>query len=247
MRKPRIFVKTALDNSKNILLSETQTHYLYNGLRLSLGDNVLLFNGMDGEWCGLINTLSKKRCTISLCRKVREQKSNSDLWLLFAPLKRTNMDLLARKATELGVGALGPVFTEHTNVKRINLQRLHSNTIEAAQQCERLTVPKVFDPITLTDLINNWEDDRWLFFCDETGAGAPIIDSLNKHYATGKFAPCAILTGPEGGFAKFELDLISESHNADAVDLGPLTLRAETAALAAISCWQAVLGNWRSK
>ena len=247
MRTPRVFVKTALDNSKNILLSETQTHYLQNVLRLSLGDSVLLFNGTDGEWCGSINTFLRKRCTISLCKQERKQKPNLDLWLLFAPLKGTNMDLLARKATELGVGALVPVFTEHTNVKRVNLKRLYSNAIEAAQQCARLTVPKVFEPIKLTDLIKNWEDDRLLFFCDETGAGVPIIDSLNKHYTTGKFVPCAILTGPEGGFAKFELDLISANQNTDAVDLGPLTLRAETAALAAIACWQAVLGNWRSK
>ena len=247
MRKPRVFVETALDNSKNIFLSDTQTHYLQNVLRLSRGDSILLFNGIDGEWCGSINTLSKKRCTISLCKKVREQKSNLDLWLLFAPLKGTNLDLLGRKATELGVGGLGPVFTKHTNVKRVNLKRLHSNAIEAAQQCERLTVPKVFEPTKLTDLIKNWEDDRLLIFCDETGAGVPIIDSLNKHCTTGKFASYAILTGPEGGFTKFELDLIRGNHNTDAVDLGPLTLRAETAALAAISCWQAVLGNWRSK
>jgi 16S rRNA (uracil1498-N3)-methyltransferase len=157
-------------------------------------------------------------------------------------VKRAPIDAIAAKATELGVSALWPVFTRHTAVNRVNVQRLHANAVEAAEQCGRLTVPDVKEPRSLADVLADWPSGRVLMVCDETGAAPPVADALS-----GRREPrWAVLTGPEGGFAESELDALGKLPFVTRVGLGPRVLRADTAAIAALACFQALAGDWRA-
>ncbi|NKB22236.1 MAG: 16S rRNA (uracil(1498)-N(3))-methyltransferase [Alphaproteobacteria bacterium] len=247
MRVTRLFVDHSFSSEQSVPLSEAQAHYLMNVLRMGLGDPVQLFNGRDGEWRGLIDKITRRRCSITLEKQVSDQRTEPDLWLIFAPIKRARIDFVATKATELGVSALIPVFTEFTDVSRVNTQRLQSNAMEAAEQCGRLSVPEVDEPVNLSEVMKDWPEDRLLLYCDETGGGISINEYLAGQKATGRTEPMAILIGPEGGFSRSELDLLKEKTNFTAIDLGPRILRADTAAVAALSCWQSVLGDWASE
>ena len=244
MRVTRLFVDHPFSAEQPVSLTAAQAHYLMNVLRKALGDPVHLFNGRDGEWRGVIDRITRRRCSVALEEQVSGQKSETDLWLVFAPIKRARIDFVASKATELGVSDIIPVFTEFTDVTRVNTQRLRSNAIEAAEQCGRMSVPVVKEPANLMNFLNGWPEGRRLLYCDETGNGIGINQFLTSLKATGKAEPAAFLIGPEGGFSRSELDLLKEKTNFTAIDLGPRILRADTAAVAALSCWQSVLGDW---
>lgn len=245
MRVTRLFVDHDLATGGSVGLAPPQAHYLQNVLRLGAGDPVNLFNGRDGEWRGTIEALRRGWCAVALVERVREQLPEPDLWLVFAPIKRARIDFVAAKATELGVSALVPVFTENTAVGRVNAERLRANAVEAAEQCGRLSVPAVHEPVALEALLAGWPAGRRLIMCDETGGGAPILDVL-RDAGNGGPDQWAILIGPEGGFSRGELDLLAETTIVTRVGLGPRILRADTAAIAALTCWQAVLGDWRA-
>ena len=247
MRIPRLFVDQELLSGQTIYLSEAQAHYLFNVLRVSAGAKLQVFNGKDGEWSSNIISISRNRCLAKINEQVREQLFEKDIWLIFAPIKRSRIDFVVSKATELGVSSIKPVFTNFTDVKRVNIQRLKANVIEAAEQCGRLSVPVVCQPQTLKTLIDDWPVDRDLFYCDETGNGSPINQALNAAKISVTSKPTAILIGPEGGFSQSELDLLNKKPNFTAIDLGPRILRADTAAIAALSCWQAIIGDWGEK
>ncbi len=219
-----------------------QSHYLLNVMRAGPGHAVALFNGRDGEWRGSIDSVRRTRCAVAVETRLREQAPEPGPWLLFAPLKRAGTDLVAEKATELGAELLWPVFTRFTAAGRVNEQRLLANAVEAAEQCERLTVPEVRPPAPLEQILAEWPSGRQLLVLDETGTGCPIADIAARTPP----GPVAFLTGPEGGFAKTELDALRDLPFAVAVGLGPRVLRAETAALAALACWQALHGDWRT-
>jgi 16S rRNA (uracil1498-N3)-methyltransferase len=176
---------------------------------------------------------------------VRDQVAEPDLWLCFAPVKRARIDYIAEKATELGVSVLQPIVTQHTIVERVNVERLRANAVEAAEQTERLSVPEVRAPVDLTRLLGEWPAGRRLLMCDETGGGRPIAEMLTGLDADARAAPWAIVIGPEGGFAAAELDALRRIKDVTAVGLGPRILRADTAALAALSVWQSLIGDWR--
>ena len=177
---------------------------------------------------------------LEVIEQIKLQEVISDIWLVFAPIKRTRIDYLAQKATELGAGALWPIFTKYTSVSRVNAERLRSNSIEAAEQSGRLTVPKILDPIDFDTLIEKWPHDRDLFCLDETGRGAPILDAFRSSHQRAS----GLLIGPEGGFAKEELDQVDKLGNVCRVSLGKRILRSDTAAVAALACWQAAAGDW---
>ena len=177
--------------------------------------------------------------------RTREQTAEPDLWLCFAPIKRARIDLIAEKATELGVAVLQPVLTQHTAVERVNVERLQAHAIEAAEQTERLTVPQVRAPIDLMKLLGAWPQGRRLLMCDETGGGPPIAEVLKALDETAHVAPWAVLIGPEGGFSGDELGHLGRIKDVTSVGLGPRILRADTAALAALAVWQALVGDWR--
>ncbi|MBL8642734.1 MAG: 16S rRNA (uracil(1498)-N(3))-methyltransferase, partial [Rhodospirillaceae bacterium] len=222
-------------------LPEAQAHYVSNVMRLKAGAALRLFNGRDGEWTGTLAAVSKKGCTVAVQAQSKPQEPAPDVWLAFAPIKRARIDLVAEKATELGASVLWPVFTQHTNAERINTGRLRATAIEAAEQCERLTVPEVREATAFDQFIAAWPQDRRLFVLDETGGGQPLA-RVAAETAT---RPCGFLVGPEGGFAQSELDALSHLPFVTRVGLGPRILRAETAALAALVCWQSLAGDWK--
>ncbi len=239
----RLHTEHDLAFEQPVALTTPQVHYLRNVMRSSPGDTVILFNGRDGEWSARIETLAKNAGSLISTEKRRDQIQELGPWLLFAPIKRTPLDFLVQKSVELGAAALQPVITDHTNTARIKVDRLRANAIEAAEQCERLTVPEVHDMEKLSVLLENWPVDRHLIVCAECGKVQCIEETLRAAPDNTKWG---ILIGPEGGFSSSELDLIDSYSFTSLVGLGPRILRAETAALAALTCWQMTVGDWRN-
>ncbi len=241
-RAPRLFVDAPLAAGAALALAPPQAHYVTRVMRRKPGDALMLFNGRDGEWRAEIEA-ARKGCAVNVVECSRAQAAGPDVWLVFAAVKRAPIDLIATKATELGVAALCPVTTRHTAVGRVNLDRLRANAVEAAEQCGRLDVPDCRAPAAFDDLIAGWPEGRRALVCDETGGGAPIAQALAEA-AREPATPWAIVSGPEGGFADDEIRALTALPGALRVGLGPRILRAETAALAALACWQAALGDW---
>jgi len=238
----RLHVEGDLAAGAEVPLDPAQAHYLRNVMRRGLGDAVRVFNGRDGEWRAVISALGKAKGAVTAEAQTRLQAAEADLWLLAAPIKRTAIDFVAAKATELGVSAIQPVFTRRTAVTRVNADRLRANVIEAAEQCERLTVPEVLAARPLADVLAAWPPGRRLLFADETRDGKPIAEALAAE-RTHAHEPWAILIGPEGGFAPEELTRIRALAAVLPVSLGARLLRADTAALAALAVWQAVMAS----
>lgn len=239
----RLYVEAPLAAGATVLPSAEQHHYLRNVMRTLSGAAVRLFNGRDGEWLASVESLGRKSAALAVTAQTRRQQPEPDLWLCFAPVKKARIDFIAQKASELGVSALQPVLTRHTRVARVNEARLRANAIEAAEQCARLTVPAVFSTVKLDALMTGWPADRHVLLLDETQTDIPIVDTLRRRGDT-RGRPWAVFVGPEGGFAPEELDLLRGFPNVTPVGLGGRLLRADTAAVAALSCWQAVLGDW---
>ena len=239
--RTRLFVTGALEPGGAIALDEGQSHYLLHVLRAKAGDRVLLFNGRDGEWQAEIAATSKRGVTVTVGARTEPQADVPDLWLVFAPVKKTPSDYLVQKATELGAKKLQPVFTRRTIVTRVNQERLLANAVEAAEQSARLTVPEIGEAVALEKLLAAWPHERRIFFCDEGGDAKPLVEAARE---AGE-GPCAILTGPEGGFESQERGALRAQAFVTPVTLGPRILRADTAALAALAIWQSVRGDWR--
>jgi 16S rRNA (uracil1498-N3)-methyltransferase len=238
----RLYVDPPLSANAAVEVDADRSHYLRDVLRLKPGAPVRLFNGRDGEWRAVIGKLTKSGGKLMLETKTRAQTTTPDLWLVFAATKRASIDLIAEKATELGVVCLQPVVTQNTHVDRVNTDRLRAIAIEAAEQCERLTVPEIREPVEFSRLLGEWPKARRVMACVEAGGAQPIAAALST-YAADTASPWAILIGPEGGWSPAELDAIGKNPTFIPVGLGPRILRAETAALAAIACWQAILGD----
>ncbi len=236
---PRLFVEADLKTGVPVGLAATQAHYLRSVLRLSTGAGLRLFNGRDGEWDARIDTLGKGWASVLPTGHRRQQAPPPSLWLAFAPVKKTRLDFMVEKATELGVAGLQPVMTRRTDVARVNIDRLRLNAVEAAEQSERLDVPAISDPVPLDRFLTDWPPGRWLMACAEAGPVRPLVEmaaDLSGH-------PLTILVGPEGGFDAAELDALRDLPFCRAVGLGPRVLRTETAAAAALSVVQAVSGD----
>src|SRR5215212_1357973 len=244
MNVTRLFTQLDLSAGAEAALDEAQAHYLRHVMRRGEGASLRLFNGRDGEWKAVLSLRGKKGAVAAVAERAREQVAEPDVWLCFAPVKRARIDYIAEKATELGVAVLQPILTRHTAVERVNVERLRANAVEAAEQTERLTVPEVRAPIDLARLLATWPAERRLLICDETGGGPPIAEALRALDAAARAAPWAIAIGPEGGFAEAELAALRRMRDVMAVGLGPRILRADTAALAALACWQALVGDW---
>ena len=236
--KVRLFVEHPLGQGARVPLQGAQSHYLLHVMRARLGDRVALFNGCDGEWEARIAGAGRRECALTCEWKMREQTVDDDLWLVFAPIKRTPGDYVTQKGTELGVSLLQPVITRRTIVNRVNAARMRANAVEAAEQSGRLTVPEIRPPLQLLRLLDQWPAERRLLFCDEGGA-PPILDAM----ANLPNRPWAVLTGPEGGFDEDERKAIRSLATTVPASLGTRILRADTAALAALAVWQAQCGK----
>jgi len=242
MSKPlvRLYVPQRLGDGANITLSREASHYLIEVMRMQAGDLVALFDGETGEWEAEIIEPHRKQARLAIARQLRARETVPDLWLLFAPIKRGRIDFIVEKACELGVARAQPVITRRTIVDRVPLDRLNANMVEAAEQCGRTALPTLAEPVALDKLLADWPEERLLLFCDEAG-GAPMLEALRE---TPRGTPAAILIGPEGGFTDEERQMIRALPSAVPLSLGPRILRADTAAVAAISLWQAAQGDW---
>jgi 16S rRNA (uracil1498-N3)-methyltransferase len=239
--KVRLFVEASLHAGAGVVPDDAQAHYLLHVMRAKENDGVLLFNGADGEWRARLSAPNRRSCTLIVERQTEPQRDVPDLWFAFAPIKKTAADYVAQKATELGVRVLQPVITHRTIARRVNIERLRANAIEAAEQSGRLTVPLVHEALGLDALLQAWPRQRRLLFCDEAGDAAPLGAALTELKAQ---SPWGVLTGPEGGFDADERAAIRARPFVIPVTLGPRILRADTAALAALAVWQSLLGDW---
>jgi 16S rRNA (uracil1498-N3)-methyltransferase len=248
-RTPRLHVEAALARGDTIRLDRAQANYLQNVLRLPEGAAVLVFNGRDGEWRARLKEAGKRSATLEIGEQTRAQTAPCDLHWVFAPLKHARLDYVVQKAVEMGVSRLQPIITRHSQVMRVNGERMRANAIEAAEQCGILTLPEIAEPITLDRFMAARPTDRVLIFCDED---APVKDPVAALAAarTRSAPPCpplALLIGPEGGFAEEERSALLRLPNLVRLALGPRILRADTAAVAALALVQAVLGDWRAE
>ncbi len=236
----RLFINAPLSGNAEITLNKMQSRHLARVMRLDAGDSVLLFNGRHGEWRATLKTAHKAACILACVSQTRSQAGSPDIWLLFAPVKKTGTDFIIGKATELGVAELRPVLTERTQSQRVNTDRLALLTREAAEQCGRMDVPVVRDARRLTDLVSDWPGGRRLFVLAERANAPGLAGSL-----AGASEPAALLIGPEGGFSVSELDALGKLPFVTLVSAGPRIMRAETAAVAGLSVWQALVGDWK--
>lgn len=237
----RLFVESDLAESGEVVCTSEQSNYLRNVLRLGTGARLLVFNGRDGEWQATLEARGKRDAVLRTDEQSRPQLSGPDIDYLFAPLKRSRLDYMVQKATEMGVARLRPVLTERTIAERVNLDRMRANAIEAAEQCGVLRVPAVLQPEKLAALISTWKENRAIIFCDEDATEYGPIEALR---IIPRNTPLAVLIGPEGGFSDDERALIRSSPSTHVIGLGPRIMRADTAAVAALALVNAVLGDW---
>ncbi len=239
-RKPRLFVDAPLEGGASVQLARDQSNYLGNVLRLAAGNDILVFNGRDGEWLASI-TGRKRADGLDVKRQTRPQDHLPDLAYVFAPLKHARLDYMVQKAVEMGASSLQPVLTRFTQVSRVNSERMRANVIEAAEQCGILGIADVAEPVAFDRFLERRKLDRLLVFCDEAADVANPWHAL----AGGKGGHgIDILIGPEGGFAEEERTALLRQPNSIRLSLGPRVLRADTAGVAALALVQAALGDW---
>jgi 16S rRNA (uracil1498-N3)-methyltransferase len=236
--KIRLYVDQALALGQPVAVNADQANYLFNVMRLARGAAVALFNGRDGEWRGVVAEMGKRSGILICERQTAPLRLPPDLWLIFAPIKKARTDFIVEKAVELGAARVMPVQTRHTNSERIRQERLQAHALEAAEQCGATFVPEVSDLISLDKLLSTWPADRKLLWCDEALVGqAPALSGPRGE-------KWAILIGPEGGFSTDEQTRLRALPQITPLALGPRILRADTAAVAALTLWQAALGDW---
>ncbi|MCP1169486.1 16S rRNA (uracil(1498)-N(3))-methyltransferase [Limimaricola litoreus] len=236
--KVRLFVDHPLAEGQTVPLQAAQAHYLSGVMRLPAGSVISVFDGQSGEFDATVAQASKRGGTLEIGARTRPLQPPPDLWLCFAPIKKARTDFIVEKAAEMGAARIVPVLTEFTNSERVRVDRLQAHAIEAAEQCGGTYVPEVAEPVKLSKLIDGWPGARRLMFCDETLVG----ESGRLPEAPG---PWAVLIGPEGGFSDRERARLRALDHAHPVSLGPRILRADTAAVAALTLWQVTLGDWR--
>ena len=240
----RLFVADELAAETSIQPSKEQQHYLLNVMRCRDGERVLVFNGRDGEWQAEIRREGRRECQLVIRQATRAQTSSPDLWLLFAPVKKARLDFIAQKASEMGCSRIWPVRTEHCQISRVNDDRMLANAIEAAEQTERLDIAKTMPFTDLAAALDSCETDRHIIFCDEASAGDADMNAVRVLTAAAPISRAALLIGPEGGFSDSERVMISDRQNSLKLSLGPRILRADTAAIEALACFQSVCGDW---
>ena len=241
--KARLYVDCELSQNAEIELNKDQAHYLSRVMRSTLGDSIDVFNGQNGEWQCRISQISKSNVRLIPVQQAKQQTTTKGPSLAFAPIKKSRTDFIIEKATELGVSEISPVFTANTDTNRVKVDRLQMIAIEAAEQCRRLDIPEVKAPTHLQQFLENYPTDHHLFVLDETGNAPPLPDVINSG---NNIENVCFLIGPEGGFQSSELDALRKLPFATTVGVGPRILRAETAVVAALSCWQAMTGAWKN-
>ncbi len=242
MSKTRLYVEKKLSSNIMIYLKNKQHHFLKNVLRIKIQDNILVFDGLTGEWLSKVVSINRDNIVLQVINKTREIKSETDIWLIFSPIKLFRMNITIQKATELGVTRFVPCITKYTNQPKINIRNLKMNIIEATEQSERLLLPSIEEPIKIDKIAENFPKDRCLIFCNENNESLSMIyDALLKK--VDKYKKWAVLIGPEGGFSKEEQEKILSLPSTISVSLGERILRSDTATTAAIFSLQSLVEN----
>lgn len=234
----RLFVPHDLAPGATLALDEGQSRYLSAVMRQTVGDAVAVFNGRDGEWRASIATVGKRVVTLTALSQARPQHTGPDLDLVIALVKRGRLETIVEKAAELGARRVRPVVTERTNADHTRVERLRAIALEASEQTGRLDVPEIAEPVKLARMLADWDVARRLLFCDEAGDAVPVLAAVKDA------GPWAILIGPEGGFSPAEREQLRALPYATPATLGPRILRADTAAISALTLWQAAVGDW---
>ncbi len=252
----RLHVTQALAPGAEISPAPEQAHYLLNVMRLKAGATIALFNGRDGEWTARLEPAGKRGCRLLVESMTREQASTPDLELIMALVKRSRLETIVEKATELGCSRIRLITTRRTNAERTNVERLQAIGVEAAEQTGRLDAPQVLAPEKLDRMLDGWDPARRLMFCDEagddpeaqwggsSGRARPALDAFSDISHRDEEG-WAVLIGPEGGFDPAERDRLRGLDFVIPVTLGPRILRADTAVISALTLWQAALGDWQ--
>lgn len=235
---PRLFVGDTLDSGRIFALRESHAHYLGKVMRVQPGDTVVLCDDRTGEWAATVTEAGKRAVTVKVAEKLREREMVPDFWLCPALLKKDRFDMVLEKATELGVRAIKPIVTRRCVANKLNDERARAITVEAAEQCARTALPELGKVQKLSALLDAWPENRTLYFADELG-GSPAAETVS---ATS--GPCALITGPEGGFDDAEREILRAHPKVQPITLGPRILRGETAAIAAVSLWMGIAGDW---
>lgn len=238
--KTRLYVEKKISLNLMIYIKEKQQHFLKNVLRIKLKDKINLFDGITGEWEASVISISKEKTALRILKKIREFEHQPDIWLIFAPIKIYRLNITIQKAVELGVSKFIPCKTEFSNFDKLNYKNLELNAIEAAQQCERLNIPKIDKILNFKLLLDTFPEDRAMVFCDESDSTLPsIYDEVRKK--ADKYLKWAIIIGPEGGFTTEERKLLLNQKNIIRVTLGNRILRSDTAAIASLFCVQSLV------
>jgi 16S rRNA (uracil1498-N3)-methyltransferase len=237
--KIRLFVDQPVGAGQVIAVNEGQANYLFNVMRLGVGASILVFDGQNGEWRAEVAEAGKRKGLVVCVEQTAPLRMPPDLWLLFAPIKKARTDFIVEKATELGAARVMPVQTRYTNADRIRVDKLRAHAVEAAEQCGGTFVPVVDDVVPLAKVLAAWPAERRILWCNEHLAG--VTQALPKGGVAG---PWAVLIGPEGGFSEEEQAILAAMPQVVQASLGPRVLRADTAAVAALTLWQARLGDW---
>jgi 16S rRNA (uracil1498-N3)-methyltransferase len=236
--KIRLYIDTPLASAQSVTLTQAQAHYLFGVMRLKVGAQILVFDGISGEFLAEVVQAGKRGGELSIVRQTKPLQMPPDVWLVFAPIKKARTDFIVEKAAEMGAARIVPMQTEYTNSSRIQRDRLQAHAIEAAEQCGGTYVPELAELVKFDRLLADWDETRQIMFCDEATAGdSPMT-------FTGAAGPWAIFIGPEGGFSPRERTKLRTMDCAHVAQLGPRILRADTAAVAALTLWQRALGDW---
>jgi 16S rRNA (uracil1498-N3)-methyltransferase len=236
----RLCIAQPLATGAEIALGLEQSHYLTNVMRQGVGSTIAVFNGADGEWSAIVIRVGKRDAVLRAVERTRVQTVTPDLELVVALVKRTRLETIVEKATELGCCRIHLIMTDRTNAERARVDRLSAIAIEAAEQTGRLDVPQIVEPMKLAKLLDGWDTSRRLLFCDEGGDAKPVIEAVTEA------GPWAVLIGPEGGFSPAERERLRSLAHVTPATLGPRILRADTAAISALTLWQAAVGDWRA-
>ncbi len=233
--KTRIYVNQSISSNLIIYIKDKQHHFLKNVLRIKVDDEIVLFDGLSGEWNSKVISINRENIALRVYKNTKTIIKSNDIWLVFSPIKQNRMNIAIQKATEIGVSKIIPCYTEFSNIKNINLKNLHQNAIDASEQSQRLDVPKIEKEVNLNLLLENWPNDRKLIYCDEKSTnGKFLIETILNIKKTSK--KWAVLVGPEGGFSDTEKKLILKNNNTVPISLGDTILRSDTAITVALYC-----------
>ena len=238
--KTRIYINKLISSSLLIYIKDKQHHFLKNVLRIKINDKIIVFDGKTGEWEAVVISVNRDNVVVRVIKLNKKIKNPNDIWLIFSPIKQNRMSIAIQKATELGVSKIIPCFTEFTNIKKINLQNIKDNSIEAAEQCGRMDLPIIEKQTSINDLLLNWPDDRKIIFCDEKiENNKSILETLYSY--KNALNKSSLLIGPEGGFSNSEREILKKNKNVISVSLGQNVLRSDTAITVALFSIQQLL------